>query len=199
MFDLLSLKAFLDEHNPVVKVQLTRVRGSSPREANTKMLVSNTSAWGTIGGGQLEYMAVDEARAMLKRGTNEAFMDIPLGPEIGQCCGGRVDIGLTGMNDKDLQSFITQIEQQEKLYPHVYILGAGHVGRALAILFENLPVKAVLIDSRTEELAMCHANIEKRLSVVPEADVRSAPKGSAFIVLTGKNKLAKNPLIPGVQ
>ena len=45
---------------------------------------------GTIGGGQLEYMAIDAARAMLaRRRATRTTLDVPLGPEIGQCCGGR--------------------------------------------------------------------------------------------------------------
>ena len=56
-----------------------------------------TAIFGTIGGGQLEYMAIDKARQMLgagrrRRSTRSATLDIPLGPEIGQCCGGRVEV-----------------------------------------------------------------------------------------------------------
>ena len=58
------------------------------------MMVGADAVTGTIGGGQLEYLAIDRARQMLARGEGSAVMDIPLGPEIGQCCGGRVELTL---------------------------------------------------------------------------------------------------------
>ena len=59
------------------------------------MYVGAAGQLGTIGGGQLEYMALDQARALLASGGLAARMDVPLGPEIGQCCGGRVQVELT--------------------------------------------------------------------------------------------------------
>lgn len=184
-----NLELFLAEHSDVANVQLTRVRGSSPREEGTRMLVSSMATCGTIGGGQLEYMAIDEARAMLKRGAPKATMDIPLGPEIGQCCGGRVEIQLTRMSDGEKQDLFLHSRRETDAFPHVYILGAGHVGRALADCFEKLPVRTILIDSRAEELAQCNALVELRQSAIPEADIRAAPKGSAFIILTHDHAL----------
>lgn len=189
MSNLYNLNLFLAEHSAVANVQLTQVRGSSPREEGTQMLVSLTATCGTIGGGQLEYMAIDEARAMLKRGAHDATMDIPLGPEIGQCCGGRVEIHLTRMTDEDKKDLCLVLKREAQAYPHVYILGAGHVGRALADFFEKLPVHTIVIDSRAEELSHCNALVELRQSAISEADVRSAPKGSAFIILTHDHAL----------
>jgi xanthine dehydrogenase accessory factor len=73
--------------------------------------------------------------------------------------------------------------------PHVYIMGAGHVGRALAALFQYLPVKCVLVDTRANELAQCDCDVETRQSAIPEADIIGAPAGSAFIVLTHDHAL----------
>jgi xanthine dehydrogenase accessory factor len=184
-----NLDVFLIEQGEIAKVLLTRVRGSSPREQGTWMLVSLTATCGTIGGGQLEYMVIDEARAMLKRKMIKATMDIPLGPEIGQCCGGRVEVQLSLMNDDDKQNLRQVSLHETKAFPHVYILGAGHVGRALAETFERLPVRTIVIDSRAEELEQCNALVELRQSAIPEADIRTAPKGSAFIILTHDHAL----------
>ncbi len=184
-----NLKTFFVEHSQVANVSLTRVRGSSPREKGTQMVVSKTAICGTIGGGQLEYMAIDEARAMLKRGASSAIMNIPLGPEIGQCCGGQVEIQLTHMSDIDKETLCQAIMQEAEAFPHVYILGAGHVGRALADFFEKLPVRTILVDSRAEELRQCNALVELRQSAIPEDDIRIAPKGSVFIVLTHDHAL----------
>jgi xanthine dehydrogenase accessory factor len=63
------------------------------------------------------------------------------------------------------------------------------VGRELAHCFERLPVRAVLIDSREDEMMSCHASVEKRLTPLPEAEIRAAPPGSAFVVLTHDHAL----------
>ncbi len=189
MFRFGDLNWFLSEHSAIAQVRLTRVRGSSPRDVGAWMLVSATATLGTIGGGQLEYMAIDEARAMLSRGVDTALMDVPLGPEIGQCCGGRVELSIARMTDDDRSQALDDMRASDAAQPHVYILGAGHVGRALAECFERLPVNTILIDSRREELSQSSALAEQRLSVLPEADVRNAPSASAFIVLTHDHAL----------
>lgn len=180
---------FLARHDRVLEVCLTDVRGSSPREAGTVMYVASDGLFGTIGGGQLEYMVIDEARAMLKRGDLSGEMDVPLGPEIGQCCGGRVQISLKRLGAAAKEQAKTRIRADEQALPHVYVLGAGHVGRALADLFQHMPVKCVVIDTRAEELGMCQANVETRLTALPEIDITNAPAGSAFIVLTHDHAL----------
>ncbi|WP_068110704.1 xanthine dehydrogenase accessory protein XdhC [Tropicimonas marinistellae] len=179
----------LSGNAPVMRVELTRVRGSSPREAGAFMLVAEGAIAGTIGGGQLEYMAIDKARALLRSGETNGRMDVPLGPEIGQCCGGRVEISLTMMTEADRACERNEARARHSALPHVYVMGAGHVGRALADLFQHMPVRCILVDSRAEELALDTAMVEHRLSVLPEADVRAAPPGSAFVVLTHDHAL----------
>ncbi|MEI4488472.1 xanthine dehydrogenase accessory protein XdhC [Frigidibacter sp. MR17.14] len=74
-----------------VRIVVAAVSGSAPREAGTAMTVSATGQEGTIGGGELEWRAVTEARAML--GTEgPRVRRWPLGPELGQCCGGAVTL-----------------------------------------------------------------------------------------------------------
>lgn len=184
----MRLEDFLSQ-GPVIRVLLTSVRGSSPREAGTEMFVSETGLFGTIGGGQLEYMGLDKARAMLRSGETRSDMDVPLGPEIGQCCGGRVALRLTRMHRTDRYAAMERAREETEARPHVYVMGAGHVGRALADLFQHLPVRCILIDTRAEELALCRADVETRLSAIPEAEIAAAPQGSAFIVLTHDHAL----------
>ncbi len=149
-----SLKTFLSEQSSVIRIALTRVRGSSPRNEGTEMFVAPNALWGTIGGGQLEFMAINAARDMLQDGSLNRDMDVPLGPEIGQCCGGRVEITLRLMDAEDRARAMGEVTATQEAQPHVYIFGAGHVGRELSNLFNHLPVKAHLVDSRSEELAM---------------------------------------------
>ncbi|WP_259959402.1 xanthine dehydrogenase accessory protein XdhC [Leisingera caerulea] len=221
----LSLQDFLASRKHVVQVVLTRVRGSSPRETGTCMFVAAEGLWGTIGGGQLEYIAIDHARRMLKQGhglrsvknlnrpadrpgsarpweganaptQGQALpsalcetLDVPLGPEIGQCCGGRVEMTLKWMCQADRDDAIARQQAEDQALPHVYVMGAGHVGRALADLFQHMPVRCILIDQRAEELALAQADVEIRQSAIPEIDIAAAPAGSAFIVLTHDHAL----------
>ncbi|WP_204115850.1 xanthine dehydrogenase accessory protein XdhC [Shimia biformata] len=182
------LQSFLAS-GPVVRVTLTRVRGSSPREVGATMFVTQTGLLGTIGGGQLEYMALDEARKLLKSSGKGAEMDVPLGPEIGQCCGGRVEIALTLMDDADKVAAVEKAQAETDALPHVYVFGAGHTGRAMADLFQHLPVACVLVDPRAEELQLNTAQVETVLTALPEAVICSAPPRSAFVVLTHDHAL----------
>ena len=115
----MTLKAFLDAHPDVVQVRLARVRGSAPREAGAEMFVSPTACYGTIGGGQLEYMVIDAARAMLARGETRSDLDIPLGPEIGQCCGGRVTVTLRRMDAATRRAACARAGAETAARPHV--------------------------------------------------------------------------------
>ena len=159
----------------MIRVRITRAQGSTPREAGAEMFVTQTDITGTIGGGQLEYMAIDRARQMLVRGEDAAQMDIPLGPEIGQCCGGRVTLAL----DRGAPAV--------QDHPDVLIFGAGHVGRALAVALASLPVNTTLIDQRPEELA--RASGPTRLTALPEAELRAARPGSSVVILTHDHAL----------
>lgn len=179
-----KLSDFLNGPGAVASVRLTRVRGSSPRATGTEMFVRDTTLWGTIGGGQLEHMAIAAARDLLALGNLSEHLDIPLGPEIGQCCGGRVEVSITRMSRSDKEHAYGEALRSDDAQPAVYILGSGHVGRALADLLQHMPVRTVLIDQRLEELEQCHAGVERRQSAIPEIDVMNAPAGSAFIVLT---------------
>ena len=77
---------------PAALITVLVAEGSTPRGAGTKMVVSRAGQWGTIGGGNLEFMAVKEARRLLAAGGGHAIQDYPLGPLLAQCCGGYVRI-----------------------------------------------------------------------------------------------------------
>ncbi|MBN9221731.1 MAG: xanthine dehydrogenase accessory protein XdhC [Mesorhizobium sp.] len=194
-----SLKAFLSSAGRLALVEVAGTKGSTPREKGAFMLVSPTAIFGTIGGGQLEYMAIDKARQMLpsskgRRARIEvdeicATLDIPLGPEIGQCCGGRVEV-LIRIVDKGLEAEMIQAAEAEEAHlPHVYIFGGGHVGQALASAVALLPVHGVVIETRAEALEGMPETVETRLTPMPEAEVRKAPPGTAFAILTHDHAL----------
>ena len=85
----LAAMHWLEQRTPAVVVEIVQARGSAPRGAGTRMLVSAVQAVGSIGGGHLEYKALATARAMLAaRDAGPRREHYPLGPALGQCCGG---------------------------------------------------------------------------------------------------------------
>lgn len=91
MFDLVALQAAVRTHGRVARVVIAGFEGSAPREVGAAMLVWATGQSGTIGGGALEWQAGQKARALLPSRTAQ-LARIPLGPALGQCCGGAVTL-----------------------------------------------------------------------------------------------------------
>lgn len=87
--DIRGLERAVAEHGRVARVVVASVEGSAPREPGTAMLVWPDGQSGTIGGGALEFEAVAHARNALTDG-NDSLVSRPLGPALGQCCGGAV-------------------------------------------------------------------------------------------------------------
>src|SRR5690606_21968427 len=139
---------------------------------------------GTIGGGALEYLVVARARQALREGLPADRLDIPLGPEIGQCCGGRVEVSLRRLDRVLARWLLRRLAAEEGARRHVYLFGAGHVGQALARALIPLPLHVHVVDTRPESLAGLPAGVDARALALPEAAVRSAPEGSAFVILT---------------
>src|SRR5208282_5257559 len=85
-------------------VTLARVQGSSPREAGARMVVRSSGGFhGTIGGGALEWAALEAAQSALKEGRGPARRrSLALGPELAQCCGGRVVWRIETFDKRDL-------------------------------------------------------------------------------------------------
>lgn len=184
-----QLSRFLEETEATVKVEISTARGSTPREAGTWMLVSSDGIFGTIGGGRLELMAIEEARSLLSGGKSAGSMTIPLGPEIGQCCGGNVALDLYRIDDACAARLLTERKEQDTMLPEVYVFGAGHVGKALARALSPLPLNTVLVETREDELNQVTADVDKRLVAMPETLIETAKNGSAYVVLTHDHAL----------
>lgn len=91
-FDLASLTSAIDLHGAVARIVVARTAGSVPRDAGVAMLVWDGGQYGTIGGGTLEWEAARLTREMLSSGAERRMMVMPLGPALGQCCGGSVTL-----------------------------------------------------------------------------------------------------------
>jgi xanthine dehydrogenase accessory factor len=184
-----SLQAFLAREAQIVLVQVAEARGSTPREEGAFMLVAPTESHGTIGGGQMEYMAIDHARNLLAGMTDELRLDIPLGPEIGQCCGGRVALSFSRLDAPARDALDRMLAARVAAFPEVWLFGGGHVGRALADALVLLPVTTIAVETRRTELDQMSSGASHRLTAMPESLVSEIAPGAAVIILTHDHAL----------
>ncbi|MCP3713858.1 xanthine dehydrogenase accessory protein XdhC [Paraburkholderia sp. CNPSo 3281] len=103
---LSDLQHLLAHGDAAVLVTVARVEGSAPREAGTKMIVTREAARHTIGGGHLEWKAIEIARQVLRDGMRtphaRRLERLALGPSLGQCCGGAVVLAFERLDVADL-------------------------------------------------------------------------------------------------
>lgn len=166
-----------------VLVTLAAVRGHAPREAGAKMVVSEHRTWGTIGGGNLEAVAVERARGLLASRATEPSMETvelsdkaPLRHGV-QCCGGEVTVLLEPL----------------PVVPAVAVFGLGHVGLELARILARHELDLHLVDSRAEQLAderlavladaVADVHVH-RVPVLPELVLAELPQGTHVLVMT---------------
>jgi xanthine dehydrogenase accessory factor len=179
---------FLAAHPHCALVTIDEAKGSTPRNRGTFMLVSRDAIWGTIGGGQFEFMAIDNAHAILA-GGGELTMDIPLGPEIGQCCGGRTRLGFSVVTPELADRLGERLRQEERKNPAVFLFGAGHVGLALARALAPLPFSVTVVETRAEALEELPVEVTPRHVAMPEALVAKIPAGGGAVILTHDHAL----------
>jgi len=111
---------------PVALVTVLASEGSAPRGAGTRMLVDATASHGTIGGGQFEYRAIEQARAILGEAAGSwRVQDYPLGPLLGQCCGGRVRLLIEHV-DRGRSDWLAEVADGATLHTTLH---ADHVAR----------------------------------------------------------------------
>jgi len=174
-----------------VLIEVREAQGSVPRENGTRMLVSLQRAAGTIGGGHLELKAMAQAREMLASGDQAVrSLHLPLGPALGQCCGGAVTLHFERLQQRHLQAW----PSAAPLF-HLQLYGAGHVGRAIARVLATLDVQVDWIDEREDEFpqtlgdAAWPPHIHKLIGDGVEVEVRHAPAGAFYLVLTHQHDL----------
>ena len=183
---------WLAECRPAVIVEVTQALGSAPREAGTRMLVGVAEVVGTVGGGHLELKAIERAREMLRTHELAPHTEhFPLGPALGQCCGGAVTLGYHPLDAQALSRW-----QAAPALFHLQLYGAGHVGRAIATLLATLDVSVDWIDEREEEFPAgttlgtpWPAQVRQVCVDAVEGEVRLAPHGAFYLVLTHNHDL----------
>ena len=169
-------------HENAVLVRVTSTQGSAPREAGTWMAVWANGLTGTIGGGQLEFQATEESRAMLAGAPPiDGVRRYPLGPSLGQCCGGVMFLSYQAIGARDAPALKRELVAH---LPPVALFGGGHVGAALGRLLATLPFSVRWIDSRDGVFpAALPAQIDAEHSEpVQDAVAQLAPQSRVLIM-----------------
>src|SRR5580704_14247371 len=129
-----KLEELAERATPAALVTVVRCTGSTPAAPGAKMIVlGDGTLFGTIGGGHLEQLAVQDACACLVSGESKVFR-YPLGATAGQCCGGVVETFVEALNAA----------------PQLVLFGAGHVGQALCRVLVGTPFVVHAVDERDE-------------------------------------------------
>ena len=131
-----------------VVVEVIKAEGSTPREEGAKMLVTPRGISSSIGGGTLEWLAMAEAQSLLGKPSARRTITKPLGPDLGQCCGGRVTLLLESFTQADVFEIESRASKESNETTHLHLWGAGHVGRALVLALAPLPFEISWWDVR---------------------------------------------------
>lgn len=176
-------QALLVRGAPVALITLVDVKGSAPREAGARMIVWADGQFDTIGGGNLEHEVTRQARAMLAGGARSFERDYPLGPILGQCCGGVVRVRCDRLGPADVPDLLAAARQEHARRGSALIFGAGHVGAALARALAPLPFAVHVYDARPEYAHVASAYDQ------PAHVVEAASSGAYYVVLTHNHDL----------
>jgi xanthine dehydrogenase accessory factor len=202
--------AAVEKHGACAMVSVTATQGSAPRDAGARLIVTPEGLRGTIGGGTLEWRAIAAAQAMLGRGVATKVTSHALGPELGQCCGGRVQLA-TEVFDRSNLAVLRELAARETEgrftirgriapldiletfgddYRRIYLFGAGHVGRALVLALAPLPFDVYWIDPRPG--AFPRAVPQNVTALAPDEPIdvlADTPVGSIALVMTHSHAL----------
>jgi xanthine dehydrogenase accessory factor len=158
----------------------------------------------------LEWQAIAKAQALLGKSTQHKLSVHSLGPDLGQCCGGRVELVTEVFDRSDLAAARHFVAREETgvfavtgriLAPDfseqfgdsnrkLYLFGAGHVGRALILALAPLPFDVIWIDPREGAFpSATPSNVVTIQSENPAGEIANAPSGSFALVMTHSHAL----------
>ncbi len=249
----------IDRGESCVLVTVAQTRGSTPREAGTKMLVWSDGIAGTVGGGHLEFKAIATARALLGHADAPLAQigHFSLGPQLAQCCGGGAALLFETLSGRatswlrtwaEMESAGTEcvvitnlgsvagaktfvepssplwscvpaavaerakstpaggdrcaivemrdgsgcyvVERIRPLFDHLYLFGAGHVGKAVVRALQGLPFRISWIDGRDDVFPDdLPPHVRAVQTAAPPREVDTAPAGTFFLVMTHSHPL----------
>ncbi|TFH38040.1 MAG: XdhC family protein [Anaerolineales bacterium] len=157
----------------VVLITVLQTQGSVPRRAGTKMLIfADGSCEGTIGGGEMESKVIAAGLESLRDGKPQRLHYEFREPEIG-------DVGVCG---GEMEVFVEPIQPENR----IIVIGAGHVGQAIAFLAAWLGFHVIVADDRPdfatpEKVPQAHAHYHCSIRELPDlVDITE----NAYLVLT---------------
>jgi xanthine dehydrogenase accessory factor len=190
-------------------VSVVKAEGSVPREEGARMIVTPEGFHGSIGGGTLEWKALAMAQGLLGKPRTVKAIDQALGPDLGQCCGGRVKLAVESF-DRTALDEVRTLAARENEGPFevtsrlpglsvterfgerrraVLIFGAGHVGRALVLAVAPLPFDVTWADPRPEAFPGAMPSNATAVTGDPLAVVAAAPEGALTFVMSHSHAL----------
>jgi xanthine dehydrogenase accessory factor len=175
-----ALKLLASDKAVLVSVQATQ--GSVPRGPGTHMMVSAQGMEGTIGGGHLEMQAIAHAQRLLLGQTEKTVLRQVLGPSLGQCCGGVVELAFERVEAADVPRLRTQLMPART---PLTLFGGGHVGKALVHTLVPLPFAVRWVDSRDEIFPVdVPEGVECEHSNPVQAAVADLAAGSRVLIMS---------------
>lgn len=155
---------------------IVNTQGSTPRDGGSKMVIVSEQTYDTLGGGQLEFLVVQQAREMLRENKHcQVLKPFPLAAEAAQCCGGNVTVMFECFAASNWQ---------------ITLFGAGHVSQALLTILGGLPCQVRVIDNRADLLPdRLPANCQFELHSNPVDAVAALPDNAWVVIFTHDHAL----------
>lgn len=169
----------------VVLATIVKARGSVPRRTGTKMLIYENGRFsGTVGGGQMEALVIQEAHHVFQDGQPRTLPFSLVEPARGDpgVCGGEVEIYL--------EPYLPPMT--------VYVIGCGHVGRAVAECAHWLGFYVVATDDRPEWATPEHMpHAQRHLPGSLAEAIRQHPiTAQTYVVVVTRNVLIDRAILP---
>jgi xanthine dehydrogenase accessory factor len=185
-----TVAAMLQGAEACVLLRVVETHGSTPRGTDAWMVVSSHGFRGSVGGGTLEWMAMAEAQRKMQFPGRAHTVDYALGPDLGQCCGGRVKLSFEAFSTNDLPRILAKAQSPHRAERTVFIFGAGHVGRALAYALAPFPFDVRWVDPRPDAFpATLPANATKLNGDNAVSALTHAPAGAMVFVMSHSHAL----------
>lgn len=164
------------KREPFVLVTVLEHRGSVPRNAGAKMVITAAESFDTIGGGNLEYQVTHNARELLLERKDQIITeDYPLSAKLAQCCGGHAKVLLEThlLNGQNIALF-----------------GAGHVANELVPILQRLPLRVHWIDERPDLFpADLQSNVETLHTDCAVSELKALPPETLVLIMTHNHQL----------
>ena len=195
-------------HGACAMVSVIKAEGSVPREEGARMVVTPQGFHGTIGGGTLEWKALAEAQRLLGKPGAVKMLTQSLGPDLGQCCGGRVTLAIENFSTASL-AVVSDFAAREEQGPFtltgrlgsnvterfgearrsILLFGAGHVGRAVMLALAPLPYDVTWADPRPEAFPAAMPQNVTPCAGNPLQVAEAAPQGSFAFIMSHSHPL----------